>query len=201
LQRFGWQHQRFARGSVAALEAHRILHRLEQTSASQLLPQEQGLDPVAQLSRLELRGYMVNTLLRDTDVVTMHHGLELRVPFLDNDLVDLLLQLPSAYKFRPGISKSLLWDAMADRLPPDLGVVPKRGFELPLARWLMHLECPDLMPEALGPPWPRRIRAARRLYREKPYRYHGWWQWQVLARWLSAWPALLADDSGAAAEC
>jgi hypothetical protein len=31
------------------------------------------------------------------------------------------------------------------------------------------------------------------LYRAKPHRYHGWWQWQVLARWLAAWPQLLAD--------
>ena len=201
LQRLGWQHHRFARGSVAALEVHRRLHRGEQLSARPLLPQEQGLDPVAQISRLELRGYMANTLLRDTDVVTMHHGLELRVPFLDNVLVDLLLQLPSAYKFRPGVSKPLLWDAMAERLPADLGQVPKRGFELPLACWLMHLEVPELAPEVLGAPWPGRIWAARRLYRGKPYRYHGWWQWHVLARWLAGWPALLADVSGAAAEC
>ena len=199
-QRLGWQHRRFARGSVAALEAHRRLHRGEQPSGSQLLSQEQGLDPVAQLSRLELRGYMANTLLRDTDVVTMHYGLELRVPFLDNDLVDLLLQLPSAYKFRLGGSKPLLWDAMVDRLPPDLGQVPKRGFELPLARWLMALETPSLAPEALGAPWPVRIRAARRLYQAKPYRYHGWWQWQVLARWLAAWPELLSNVSWAPAK-
>lgn len=191
LQRLGWQHQRFARGSVVALEAHRRFHRGEPLLAGLLLPPEQGLDLVAQLSRLELRGYMANTLLRDADVVTMHHGLELRVPFLDNHLVDLLLQLPSAYKFRPGSSKPLLWDAMSALLPPNLGQVPKQGFELPLARWLMHLEAPDVAPEVLGTPWPRRIRAARRLYRAKPYRYHGWWQWQVLARWLQGWPELL----------
>jgi asparagine synthase (glutamine-hydrolysing) len=193
LQRLGWEHRRFARGSVSALADHRRLHAGEQPFAGQLLPQEQDLDPVAQLSRLELRGYMANTLLRDTDAVTMHHGLELRVPFLDNDLVDLLLQLPSAYKFRPGSSKPLLWDAMAERLPAELGQVPKRGFELPLARWLIDLPPPSLAPEALGAAWPGRIRAARRLYRAKPHRYHGWWQWQVLARWLAAWPQLLAD--------
>jgi asparagine synthase (glutamine-hydrolysing) len=196
LQRLGWEHRRFACGSVAALADHRRLHAGEQPFAGHLLPQEQDLDPVAQLSRLELRGYMANTLLRDTDAVTMHHGLELRVPFLDNDLVDLLLQLPSAYKFRPSSSKPLLWDAMAERLPPDLGQVPKRGFELPLARWLMDLDPPSLAPDVLGAPWPGRIRAARRLYRSKPHRYHGWWQWQVLARWLALWPELLADSAG-----
>ena len=195
LQRLGWEHRRFARGSVAALAAHRRLHAGERPSAAELLPQEQGLDPVAQLSRLELRGYMANTLLRDTDAVTMHHGLELRVPLLDNDLVKLLLQLPSAYKFRLGSSKPLLWDAMADRLPADLAQVPKRGFELPLARWLVDLGAPSLTPEVLGAPWPARIRGARRLYQSKPHRYHGWWQWQVLARWLSAWPELLVNSA------
>jgi asparagine synthase (glutamine-hydrolysing) len=194
LQRLDWQYRRFARGSVAALAAHRRLHGGAQSSPGQLLPQEQELDLVAQLSRLEIRGYMANTLLRDTDAVTMHHGLELRVPFLDNDLVELLLQLPSAYKFRPGSSKPLLWDAIADRLPPDLGQAPKRGFELPLARWLMALDPPDLAPEALGSPWPGRIRAASLLYRAKPHRYHGWWQWQVLARWLALWPELLVNE-------
>lgn len=201
LQRLGWEHRRFARGSVVALAAHRRLHPgAVPSAAGTLLPQEAALDPVAQISRLELRGYMVNTLLRDTDAVTMHHGLELRVPFLDNDLVELMLRLPSAYKLRPGSSKPLLWDAMAKRLPAELGQVPKRGFELPLARWLMDLDPPSLPPDVLGAPWPDRIRAARRRYQRKAHRYHGWWQWQVLARWLAAWPALLADPWIASAE-
>lgn len=194
LQRLGWEHRRFALGSVAALSAHRRLQGGTEPLGASLLPQEADLDLVAQLSRLELRGYMANTLLRDTDAVTMHHGLELRVPFLDNDLVDLLLRLPSAYKVRPGSTKPLLSDAMASYLPASIQQVPKRGFELPLARWMMDLDDPSLAPDVLGVSWPGRIRRARHRYQARPHQYHGWWQWQVLARWLAAWPALLDGE-------
>jgi asparagine synthase (glutamine-hydrolysing) len=194
LQRLGWEHQRFARGSTAALAAHRRLQRGTEPLGVGLEPQELELDPVAQISRLELRGYLANTLLRDTDAVTMHHGLELRVPFLDHNLVDLLLRLPSAYKVSPGRTKPLLVDAMAAHLPAAIQQVPKRGFELPLGRWLLDLEDPPLAPQLLGDPWPSRVRIAHRRYQARPHRYHGWWQWQVLARWLAAWPALLATE-------
>lgn len=195
LQRLGWEHCRFAQGSVAALAAQRRLQRGCEPAGLQLLPEERGLDGVAQLSRLELRGYMASTLLRDTDAVTMHHGLELRVPFLDNDLVDLLLRLPSAYKLSPGRTKPLLLDAMAGQLPELIQQAPKRGFELPLARWLLTLEDPPLAAEALGGPWPGRIQRARRRYHSRPHRFHGWWQWQVLSRWLAGWPQLLEAES------
>ena len=78
LQRLGWEHHRFARGSAVALAAHRRLHNGPEPFAVGLDPRDLDLDPVAQISRLEIRGYMLNTLLRDTDAVTMHHGLEFR---------------------------------------------------------------------------------------------------------------------------
>ncbi len=194
LQRLGWEHQRFALGSTAALAAHRRLQRGAGPFGVGLEPQELELDPVAQISRLELRGYMANTLLRDSDAVTMHHGLELRVPFLDHDLVDLLLRLPSAYKVSPGRTKPLLVEAMASYLPAAIQQAPKHGFELPLSRWLLDLEAPPLDPQLLGDPWPSRVRRARRRYHARPHCYHGWWQWQLLARWLAAWPELLAME-------
>jgi asparagine synthase (glutamine-hydrolysing) len=196
-QRLGWQAARFRRGSAAALAAHRRLHRPERASLAAADPAwalsdaEMQLDPIAQLSRLELRGYMHNTLLRDADAVTMHQGLELRVPFLDQPLVELLLKLPSAYKLRSGCNKPLLVDAMGAALPPEILQAPKRGFELPFGSWLAGMEAPGLDPRSLGDPWPARIRQARQRFRSHPSRYHGCWQWQVLAPWLEAWPELL----------
>jgi asparagine synthase (glutamine-hydrolysing) len=191
LQRFGWEYRRFGWGSVAALASHRRLQAGSEPMGVALTSQEQELDLVAQLTRLELRGYMANVLLRDADAVTMHCGLELRVPFLDNDLVDLLLSLPSVFKFRPGYPKPLLIDAIGHHLPDQILQQPKRGFELPLASWLKTWQPPSLAPELLGAPWPARIEEARHLFRAKPHRYHGWWQWQVLSSWLTAWPTLL----------
>ena len=55
--------------------------------------QAEALDDFTRVSWLELRSYMVNTLLRDTDAMSMRHSLEVRVPFLDSPLVEYLLSL------------------------------------------------------------------------------------------------------------
>jgi len=200
-QRLGWQAARFRRGSVEALAAHRRLHQADRwdgnplglTSTGWLTPPEQQLDLITQLSRLEIRGYMAHTLLRDSDAVTMHQGLELRVPFLDQDLVDLLLRLPSCYKIRAGCNKPLLIDALGDALPAAIVQAPKRGFELPFGAWLSVMPTPPLDAAVLGLPWITRIQSARRQFETRGSRYHGWWQWHVLSRWLADWPELLQD--------
>ncbi len=56
------------------------------------------LDPINRVSYLEARCYMLNTLLRDSDVMSMAHGLELRVPLIDHSLADKLMALPGAWK-------------------------------------------------------------------------------------------------------
>jgi asparagine synthase (glutamine-hydrolysing) len=200
-QRLRWQASRFCRGSVEALAAHRRLHQADREDGNLLglaargllSPSEQKLDLIAQLSRLEIRGYMSNTLLRDSDAVTMHQGLELRVPFLDQDLVELLLRLPSCFKIRAGCNKPLLIDAMGDALPAAILQAPKRGFELPFGAWLSAMPLPPLDAAVLGFPWITRVRSARRRFESRASSYHGWWQWHVLSRWLSDWPELLQD--------
>lgn len=194
LQRLGWEHSRFVGGSLGALERHRRLQVGRHGMGISLLEEEEDLDLVAQLSRLEIRGYLANTLLRDSDAVTMHHGLELRVPFLDQELVSLILSLPSSYKMQAGLVKPLLRDSLGIDLPDAVLKAAKHGFELPFWRWLRDWPEPALSPEALGGPWPQRVRAARHLFGTRPNRYHGWWQWQILARWLMQWPALLEDQ-------
>jgi asparagine synthase (glutamine-hydrolysing) len=57
-----------------------------------------ALDPVNRVSYLESRCYMLNTLLRDADVMSMAHGLELRVPLIDHELADKLLAMPGLWK-------------------------------------------------------------------------------------------------------
>jgi asparagine synthase (glutamine-hydrolysing) len=98
-------------------------------------------DRFTAVSSLELRSYLVNTLLRDTDAMSMHHSLEVRVPFLDAPLVDYLLSLPeSAKNFgtsgAPGHPKALLIAALADLLPPELISQTKRTFTFPWKKWL-----------------------------------------------------------------
>lgn len=100
------------------------------------MTQARGFDDVNRVSYLELRNYLLNTLLRDTDCMSMAHGLEVRVPLLDHKLVEFLFTLPPGQKLRPGFPKYLLVNAVRDLLPQEVVHRPKRGFTLPFEQWL-----------------------------------------------------------------
>ena len=97
-------------------------------------------DIVNVISSLELKGYMTNTLLRDTDAMSMAHSLEVRVPFVDTELVNFVLSLPGQWKLRGrnSMPKPLLADALVDLLPRDFLARPKMGFTLPFEKWLQR---------------------------------------------------------------
>ncbi len=82
---------------------------------------------------LELNGYMRNQLLRDSDVMSMAWGLELRVPFVDRRLVDAISFIPAHIRLAKG--KQLLLDAVPE-IPSWIAGRPKRGFAFPFDRWL-----------------------------------------------------------------
>lgn len=107
--------------------------------ASQLGAQSefQKLPLLSRISVLEMQSYMVDVLLRDTDQMSMAHALEVRVPFLDHELVELVLAIPDAIKY-PHSPKKLLVDALGDLLPPEIVNRPKMGFTLPFAHWMKH---------------------------------------------------------------
>jgi asparagine synthase (glutamine-hydrolysing) len=87
------------------------------------------------VSIAEISTYMQNVLLRDTDQMSMAHALEIRVPFLDYELVEFVTSLPDSYKI-PSTPKKLLVDALGDMLPPEIVNRPKMGFTLPWKNWL-----------------------------------------------------------------
>jgi asparagine synthase (glutamine-hydrolysing) len=90
----------------------------------------------AGVSVLEMQSYMVNTLLRDTDAMSMSRSLEVRVPLLDHPLVEFVTALPDAVRRRPGLPKALLAEALGDLLPREVIDQPKRTFTFPWLRWL-----------------------------------------------------------------
>ena len=96
-----------------------------------------GGDPTAEdsVSRLELTRYLRNQLLRDSDVMSMASGVELRVPFIDPVLFEILARLPAVQRLQP--RKGLLRQAVPE-LPEWVTNGPKRGFTLPIERWLEH---------------------------------------------------------------
>jgi asparagine synthase (glutamine-hydrolysing) len=101
-----------------------------------LTAEARGLDAVNQVSLFELSAYMRNMLLRDADVFSMAHGLELRVPLLDHQLVEQTVQIPGALKRPDPRPKPLLLDAVGRRLPKLVHHHPKQGFTFPWAAWL-----------------------------------------------------------------
>jgi asparagine synthase (glutamine-hydrolysing) len=98
--------------------------------------QSDRLDSFTSVSCFELQSYMLNTLLRDTDAVSMANSLEVRVPFLDHRLVEFVARLPKAAKYNPEIPKSLLIDALGGALPENVVGQTKRTFTLPWEVWL-----------------------------------------------------------------
>jgi asparagine synthase (glutamine-hydrolysing) len=91
-----------------------------------------------QVSVYEATGYMRNTLLRDSDVFSMVHGLELRVPFLDREVARAAMSFPDSEKLSRSVSKPILVRTMQDILPSSLLTRPKQGFTLPFERWMRH---------------------------------------------------------------
>lgn len=86
-----------------------------------------------QVSELELSRYMRNQLLRDSDVMSMAQGLELRVPFVDRVLVETVTQIPATIRLQRG--KRLLTDAVPE-VPEWVVNQKKRGFLFPYQKWL-----------------------------------------------------------------
>jgi asparagine synthase (glutamine-hydrolysing) len=113
--------------------------RLAQTDPPSIKPEFQIDDAINAVSQLELTGYMSNTLLRDTDAMSMAHSLEVRVPFVDSQIVESVLALPGEWKLsdhKTAMPKPMLADVMSDLLERDFLTRPKMGFTLPLEKWM-----------------------------------------------------------------
>jgi asparagine synthase (glutamine-hydrolysing) len=105
------------------------------TLLAEIADQARGLDPINQVSLFELSVYMRYLLLRDADVFSMRHGLELRVPLLDHEIVEQVAALAGSCKRPDPRPKALLLDAAGDRVPM-VGVRAKQGFTFPWGPWL-----------------------------------------------------------------
>jgi asparagine synthase (glutamine-hydrolysing) len=92
---------------------------------------------LSKISIAEMKTYMQNTLLRDTDQMSMAHALEVRVPFLDYELVEYVLGVPDKYKY-PSTPKKLLVESVGELLPSEIVNRPKMGFTLPWKNWLRN---------------------------------------------------------------
>jgi asparagine synthase (glutamine-hydrolysing) len=123
-----------------------------------------GASPLARALNHNFLSYLPDDLLLKSDRCSMMHGLELRCPMLDRELVEFAARLPDTLRRRGGTTKRLLRLAFADQLPSFVTTRRKMGFGVPLGAWLRG-PLREPMGDLLGP--------ASRLYdyvREAPVR-------------------------------
>jgi asparagine synthase (glutamine-hydrolysing) len=93
-------------------------------------------DDLHRMLRSDLFNYLPGDLLVKADLSSMAHGLELRSPLLDIQLIEWVNQLPTKYKIKGRETKHILKDIARDFVPKDLISRPKMGFAIPRAQWL-----------------------------------------------------------------
>ena len=141
--------------------------------------------------RLEMEVYLTWRLLRDTDVMSMAHSLEVRVPLLDHKLVEFVFGLPGGWERRFGYPKRLLTLGLSDLLPSEIVDRPKHGFELPMAHWMKN-ELRSVIEDVFSVPSLKRrglfrVDRLQRFYHEflqGRMPYETIWQFVVLELWL-----------------
>ena len=106
-------------------------------------------DPVERALRLEQLFFLTDHNLNYTDKTGMVVGVEIRVPFLDPDLMAFAARLPTRFKLRGGETKWALRKAMEPLLPHEVIYRPKTGFGVPLRSW-MRSELQPMMNDVLA---------------------------------------------------
>ena len=199
-------HQTFSDGDVGHLLAPKLHNAMLEAASLGIRPTDELSDAEAvdRMTVLTLRGYTNNQLLRDIDVMSMAHSLEVRVPYLDTDMIDFALSLPvgariakpvpddpmrNSYK-ASGI-KRILIDAARPMLPEGFDTIPKRGFGMPFGHWIkgpmndLAQDCFDERRAAAHGVLDRRMMPGLRAAFQAG-RLSGWrvWLLMVLHRWL-----------------
>ena len=109
------------------------------------------LTKIDRVLSLEQRFFLADHNLIYTDKMSMAAGVEVRVPFLDLDLVEFAQEIPARLKQRGSVGKWVLKKAMEPYLPKDVIYRPKSGFGAPLRRW-MRFELKELLNDLLSEP-------------------------------------------------
>jgi len=191
-------------GSFAPPERARLLSDAQaevETEANRIIEQHLGAcqarEPLNRILYLDMKLYLEGDILVKVDRASMASSLEVRVPLLNPLLLDYSQRLPHAYKLKGLTTKYLLRRALADRVPAAILAREKKGFNMPVAKWLAG----PLKPLALDMLSPERLRregwfnpeVVGRLLREHTRRQRDHrkllWTLLVFELWRDAWAA------------
>jgi asparagine synthase (glutamine-hydrolysing) len=112
---------------------NRELFSSRRNSILRHIKEHSGMNEVL-LTDMEL--VLPNDMLMKVDLMSMANGLEVRTPFLDFELVNFVFSLPAEYKINHSLRKRVLQDSFREMLPLELYNRPKKGFEVPMLKWL-----------------------------------------------------------------
>jgi asparagine synthase (glutamine-hydrolysing) len=132
---------------ASILPETKVMHLFNENSRNQLSLENYNhlkaeyLEPIKsdndfnELLEADMQLVLPNDMLRKVDLMSMAHGLEVRVPFLDHHIIAYAFQLPVASKINGQMKKRILQDTFRDLIPAELYNRPKQGFEVPLKKW------------------------------------------------------------------
>jgi len=121
-----------------------------------------GRSTLARMQYVDIKTWLPDDLLVKADKMTMSASIELRVPFLDPEVVEFGWSLPSSVKIHGGVRKALLKEIASQYVPRDLMYRPKQGFPTPISKWLredLYEPCRDIL---LQGDWLERVGVDRR---------------------------------------
>ena len=139
--------------------------------------------------------YALPEAMVKVDRATMYHGLEVRSPFLDHEMLAVAARVPSALKIEDGLGKWILRQIFEPQLPAKLKNRPKQGFEMPTDAWLRGPLKPIFMEEVFQKnsrlaEWVD-VGTAKKLYDQHCAKtsHDGRFLWSllVLAKWMNRW--------------
>ena len=150
-----------------------------------------GYDIVSRVSAWEIQTFLVSTLLRDADQMSMAHALEVRVPLIDHQLVEYLFTIPGKRRLSRRCPKPLLTEPLDGALPADCVYRKKQGFVLPFSTWLHRGVRPlirdSLLGSSAGALFPLSKAGLARVWDQFEYGRISWsrvWCLHVLLCWL-----------------
>ena len=143
---------------------------------------------------MELTGYMRETLLRDSDAFSMAHAIELRVPFVDREVLQAAFAGVDSFELSEAQPKPLLAAAVRDLIPEEVWNRPKQGFVLPFADWMRgplasevgnalgdddRLDAVGLDPTTVRDVWSRYLRGDAGMTWSRPWALYSLVRWSV----------------------
>ncbi len=97
-----------------------------------------GASGLRKVLHFDQTSWLPDNVLERGDRMTMAASIELRAPFMDTELASFSARLPDAWRIKGRVTKRILREAMADKLPEDVLTRKKKGFPVPISHWFRH---------------------------------------------------------------